>query len=273
MSLGRNQIIRRLGVSYQYLLYDKEDSIGIVTVNRPEVLNALNTKAFTEFYKLFQEIEDDPDIRVVILTGSGERAFIGGVDIRDMKDKNSVEIESFVATARKANDRVYTLSKPVIAAINGFALGGGFEMAMCCDLLIASENARIGQPEISLGIVPGGGAMQRFVRLVGIHKAKELIYTGDIIDARTALSMGIINKVVPLESLMPEAKALAQKLLSKGSVALAFAKKAINSGTNMSLTAGMDMDETFFARCFATEDQKEGMNAFVEKRNPVYRNR
>ena len=260
-------------MSYQHLLYDKEDGIGVVTVNRPEVLNALNTKAFTEFYTLFQEIEDDPDIRVVILTGSGERAFIAGVDVNEMKDKNSVEMEIFVAIARRANDRVYTLSKPVIAAINGFALGGGFEMALCCDLLIASENARIGQPEINLGIVPGGGAMYRFVRLVGIHRAKELTYTGDIIDANTALSIGLINKVVPLESLMPEARALAQKLLSKSGVALSFAKKAINSGINMSLTSGLDSDETFFARCFDTKDQKEGMNAFVEKRKPAFRNR
>ncbi len=260
-------------MSYKYLLYDKEDGIGIVTVNRPEVRNALNIEAYAEFYTLFQEIEDDPDVRVVILTGSGEKAFISGVDISGMKDKNSVEIEDFVAVARRANDRVYTLSKPVIAAINGFALGGGFEMAMCCDLLIASENARIGQPEISLGIVPGGGAMQRFVRLIGIHRAKELVYTGDIIDASTALSIGLVNRVVPLESLMPEVRALAQKLVSKSSVALSFAKKAINSGTGMSLTAGIDTDETFFARCFDTEDQKEGMNAFAEKRKPVFRNR
>jgi enoyl-CoA hydratase len=145
-------------VSYKYLLCDREDGIGIVTVNRPEVLNALNSEAYAEFYTLFQEIEDDPAIRVVILTGSGEKGFIAGVDIRGMKDKNSVEINDFVAIARRANERVYTLSKPVIAAINGFALGGGFEMALCCDLLIASENARIGQPEISLGIVPGGTA-------------------------------------------------------------------------------------------------------------------
>ena len=185
-------------MSYQHLLFEKEDGIGIVTVNRPAVLNALNTQAYAEFYDLFQEIEDDPDVRVVILTGSGEKAFIGGVDIREMKDKSTVEIEDFIAVARRANDRVYTLSKPVIAAINGFALGGGFEMALCCDLLLASKNARVGQPEISLGIVPGGGAMQRLTRLVGIHRAKELVYTGDIIDADTALSMGLVNKVVPL---------------------------------------------------------------------------
>jgi enoyl-CoA hydratase len=165
------------------------------------------------------------------------------------------------------------LSKPVIAAVNGFALGGGCEIALCCDLIFASTNARFGQPEINLGIVPGGGGMQRLTRLLGMHRAKELVYTGDIIDADTALAMGIVNKVVPLEKLMPEARALAQKLLSKSSVALSYAKKAINSGAGMSLAAAMDSDECFFARCFATEDQKEGMKAFVEKRKPVFRNR
>ena len=260
-------------MSYKNLLYEKEDGIGIVTINRPEVLNLLNIEVFVEIYKLFQEIEDDPDVRVVILTGSGEEAFIAGVDVSEMKDKNSVEIEDFVAIARKTGDRIFTLSKPVIAAINGFALGGGFEMAMNCDLLIASKNAKFGQPEITLGIVPGGGAMQKLTRLIGIHRAKELVYTGDIIDADTALAMGLVNKVVPLESLMTEAKALARKLLGKSSVALSFAKKAINSGTGMSLTSGIDLDETFFARCFDTEDQKEGMRAFLEKRKPVFRNK
>ena len=165
------------------------------------------------------------------------------------------------------------MSKPVIAAVNGFALGGGFEVALCCDIILASENARVGQPEISLGIVPGGGAMQRLPRLIGIHKAKELVYTGDVITAEAAMQMGLLNRVVPLAELMPQAKALAEKLLTKSSVALAYAKKAINSGTGMSLTAAMDSDENYFGRCFATEDQKEGMNAFVEKRKPDYKNR
>ena len=260
-------------MSYRYLLYSKEDGIGIVTINRPEVLNALNIDVFVELYELFQEIEDDRDVRVVILTGSGEKAFIAGVDVNEMKDKNSVEVERFINIARKTCDRIYTLNKPVIAAVNGFALGGGCEIVLCCDLILASKNARFGQPEINLGIVPGGGGMQRLVRLLGMHRAKELVYTGDIIDADTALAMGIVNKVVPLEILMPEARTLAQKLLSKSSVALSYAKKAINSGAGMSLAAAMDSDECFFARCFATEDQKEGMKAFIEKRKPVFRNR
>jgi enoyl-CoA hydratase len=260
-------------VSYKHLLYQKEDGIGLVTVNRPEVLNALDSRVFAEIFKLFQEIEDDPDVGVVILTGSGQKAFIAGVDVSGMKDKSGVEIEAFVAVARKTGDRIFSLSKPVIAAVNGFALGGGWEMAMNCDLIIASQNARFGQPEISLGIVPGGGAMQKLARTIGLARAKELVYTGDIIDADRALAMGLVNKVVPPESLMTEAKALARKLLSKSGVALAFAKKAINSGTAMSLDAGIDLDETFFARCFDTEDQKEGMKAFLEKRKPRFKNK
>ena len=260
-------------MNYKYLLYQKEDGIGLVTINRPKLLNLLDSQVFAEALKLFQEIEDDPEVGVVILTGSGQKAFIAGVDVSGMKDNNSVEIEAFVSIARKTGDRIFTLSKPVIAAVNGFALGGGWEMVMNCDLIIASQNAKFGNPEISLGIVPGGGAMQKLARTVGLARAKELVYTGDIIDADRALAMGLINKVVPLESLMTEAKALAKKLLSKSGVALSFAKKAINSGTAMSLEAGIDLDETFFARCFDTEDQKEGMSAFLEKRNPQFKNR
>jgi len=198
-------------VNYKYLLYQKEDGIGLVTINRPKLLNLLDSQVFAEALKLFQEIEDDPEVGVVILTGSGQKAFIAGVDVSGMKDNNSVEIEAFVSIARKTGDRIFTLSKPVIAAVNGFALGGGWEMVMNCDLIIASQNAKFGQPEISLGIVPGGGAMQKLARTVGLARAKELVYTGDIIDADRALAMGLINKVVPLESLMTEAEAVEQE--------------------------------------------------------------
>jgi enoyl-CoA hydratase len=260
-------------VELKYLLYEKEDGIGTVTVNRPDVLNALSLEVYKEIYNLFQAIEEDPDVRVVILTGSGQKAFIAGVDIVYMKDKTTVEIEEFVIAARRTGDRIYTLSKPVIAAVNGYTLGGGWEMALQCDIIIASENARFGNPEINLGIVPGGGGMQRLLRVVGTYRAKELILTGERIDATTALAMGLVNKVVPLENLMDEARILARKLLSKSSVALYYAKKTMNSGAGMSLASALDSDENFFARCFATEDQKEGMNAFLEKRDPVFKNR
>jgi enoyl-CoA hydratase len=259
-------------LEYSSLLVTKESGIGIVTINRPKVLNAMNIDVYRELYQMFMEIENDPDIRVVILTGAG-KAFVAGVDILGMKDNNPVSIQEFIRVARQAGDAIYNLSKPVIAAINGYAFGGGNELALACDLRIASENAQFGQQEITLGIVPGGGAMQKLPRLVGLAKAKEIVFTGEPFDARTALEIGMINKVVPAEKLMEEAKALAQKLLSRSSVALAYAKKSMNSGMDMSLSSAMDMDECFFARCFASEDQKEGMQAFTEKRKPQFKNR
>lgn len=261
-------------MSHQFLLFNKEGSIGIVTLNRPNVLNALSEEVYDELYEQFQEIETDPDVRVVILTGGGEKAFAAGADIAFMQPQNSIQIrKTIVDKNRRASDQIYTLSKPVIAAINGFALGGGCELAMCCDFRVATENAKFGQPEINLGIIPGAGGTQRLTRLIGMTKAKELIYTGDMIDANTALVLGLVNKVVPAANLMTEAKALAQKLLSKSSATLALAKKAINTGAEMDLASGLDVEGHCFALCFATEDQKEGMAAFLQKRKPEFKNK
>ena len=260
-------------MDYKNLLLAKEKGIGIVTVNRPGVLNALNTEIYRELYELFAEIENDPEIRVVILTGAGEKAFVAGVDIRDMKDKDIVTINEFIVTARRAGDKIYNLSKPVIAAINGFAFGGGNELALACDLRIASEAAQFGQQEINVGVIPGGGAIPRLTQLVGLTRAKEIVYTGDVIDAQTALRIGLVNKVVPPEKLMEEAKVLARKLLAKSSLILSYVKQAFNSGLDMDLASTLDLDECYFARCFATEDQKEGMKAFIEKRKPEFKNR
>jgi enoyl-CoA hydratase len=260
-------------LSYKYLLYVKDDGIGVVTINRPQVLNALNIEVYSELNEMFIEIEQDPEVRVVIITGAGEKAFVAGVDILEMKDKNSVDIEQFITIARWAGDRIYNLSKPVIAAVNGYAFGGGNELALACDLRIASENARFGQQEINVGVVPGGGSIPRLTQLVGMAKAKEIVFTGDVYDAQTALQMGIINKVVPLDKLMEEAKTLASKLLSKSSVTLSYIKKAFNTGIDLNLAAALDLDECYFARCFATEDQKEGMKAFFEKRKPEFKNK
>lgn len=260
-------------MDYRYLLYNKEGGIGTVIVNRPEVLNALSQSVYAELNGLFKEIEEDDEVHVVILTGSGEKAFIAGADIAAMQPMNSTGVRGFIDIARKAFDRVHTLSKPVIAAINGFALGGGCELAMCCDLRIASENAKFGQPEIGLGIIPGGGGTQRLSRLVGETRAKELIYTGDIIDAHTACSIGLINKVVSSDDLISEANALAKKMVAKSSVILSFAKKVINGGMNVDLSSGLDLEAECFALCFSTEDQKEGMTAFLEKRKPAFKGR
>jgi enoyl-CoA hydratase len=257
-------------VEYEFLQYAKEDGIGTVTVNRPAALNALNERVCTELNDVFQQIETDPDVRVVIITGSG-KAFVAGADVGEMHPQSSVQISNFVAVMRRTGERIYSLSKPVIGAINGFALGGGCELAMCCDLRIASEGARFGQPEMNLGIIPGFGGTQRLARLVGVARAKELIYTGDMIDARTALAMGLVNKVVPPENLMSEARTLAQKMLSKSSVALSLAKKAINGGLEANLATGLDLEGECFALCFATEDQKEGMAAFMEKRKAQFK--
>jgi enoyl-CoA hydratase len=221
---------------------------------------------------MFTEIENDPSIRVVILTGMG-KAFVAGVDIREMKDNDSKSIRKFIKIARRAGDAVYNLSKPVIAAVSGYAFGGGNELALACDLRIASEDARFGQQEINLGIVPGGGAIQRLTRLVGMTRAKEIVYFGDVIDARTALEIGFINRVVPPELLLDEARNWARKLLGKSTMALSYAKQAFQAGADMGLAAGLDLDESYFARCFDTEDQKEGMQAFVERRKPEFRNR
>jgi enoyl-CoA hydratase len=259
-------------LEFSSLQLTKESGIGVVTINRTEVLNALNIEVFGELHNMFTAIENDSDIRVVILTGAG-KAFVAGVDIQGMKDNNPVTIERFIKIARQAGDAIYNLSKPVIAAINGYAFGGGNELALACDLRIASDKAQFGQQEINLGIVPGGGAMQKLPRLVGMAKAKEIVFTGEVFNAQTALEIGMINKVVPADNLMDEAKALARKLLNKSSIALAYAKKSMNSGMDMSLSSAMDMDECFFARCFSTEDQKEGMQAFSEKRKPQFNNR
>lgn len=260
-------------MAYSNLLFEKGDGIGVVTINRPAALNALNSDVYNELYQIFQEIEKDSEVRVVILTGSGEKAFVAGADIAEMSSLNTVEIRKFITAARKASDAIWGLSKPVIATINGFTLGGGCELAMCCDLRIASENSKFGQPEINLGVIPGAGGTQRLPRLIGMTRAKELIYTGDIIDAKTALALGLVNKVVPQASLMQEAKDMAKKLLSKSGIALALAKTAMNSGANTDLASGLDLEIQCFAECFGTEDQKEGMKAFMQKRKPEFKNK
>jgi enoyl-CoA hydratase len=260
-------------VAYQTLLYTQENNIGVVTINRPQAANALNDLAYAELFQVFQEIETDPGVRVVIITGSGEKSFVAGTDITNMAKLSAAEARAFSSKLKKTYDLIWNLDKPVIAAVNGYALGGGAELAMSADIILASENARFGQLEINVGIIPGSGGTQRLQRLIGINRAKELIYTGKMIDAETAFEYGIVNKIVPIADLMKEARTLAETLLGKSSAILKLAKSAINMGGNVDLNTGLNIEIECFAQCFATEDQKESMAAFLEKRKPVLKHK
>jgi enoyl-CoA hydratase len=260
-------------VTYKTIVYEKANNVAKVTLNRPEALNALNSTVYNELYDVFEAIEQDDEVRAVIITGSGEKAFAAGTDVAEMANMNTLEIQKFMAIIRKASDRIYSVTKPTIAAISGYALGGGNELAMCCDLRIASEKARFGQPEINLGLIPGASGTQRLPRLIGVAKAKEMIFLGDMIDAATALNLGLVNKVVPPDKLMEEAMTWATKLASKSSPVLAMAKMAINTGLDTDLASGLTIETKCDALCFATEDQKEGMKAFLEKRKVVFKNK
>ncbi|HBE44089.1 MAG TPA: enoyl-CoA hydratase, partial [Deltaproteobacteria bacterium] len=223
-------------------------------------------------YNALCEIENDDSIGAIIITGSGDKAFAAGLDVKDVIDKSAVEISDFLWTApRKAFDKLTGIEKPTIAAIFGLALGGGCEVALCCDLRIASEDAVIGLPEINLGIISGSGATQRLPRLIGTTKAKEMLYTGDNINAQEAYRIGLVNKVVPKNTLMEEAKVLGKKLASKPKVALALIKKCVDNGLNMDLDSGLTLEMNSFTIAFTSEDGREGISAFVEKRKPNFK--
>ncbi|NPV90837.1 MAG: enoyl-CoA hydratase/isomerase family protein [Firmicutes bacterium] len=253
------------------LLERHEDGITVLKLNRPESRNAMNQEMMAEISRAIRELEDDDGTRVVVITG-GTEVFSAGGDIRQMEGMNPVYVtKSFYKEfGRECYDRIDNLSKPVIAAVSGYALGGGTEMVLACDLAVASETAVFGLPEIKLGIIPGAGGTQRLPRLIGRRKAKELIFTGDTIDARTAERLGLVNRVVPVESLMKETMKLAGKIARHGGMALMMAKSAINQGIEVDLAAGSMIEARNFAILFATEDQKEGMRSFSEKRRPKF---
>ena len=257
-------------MNYEFITLEKKDRIATITIDHPPV-NSLNRKTYEEIDQVSRDLNSYPDVKVVILTAAGEKAFAAGLDIKEVAGKSMNEMKDFCSVSSNASNSLAAIEKPVIAAINGFALGGGCELAMCCDLRVASENAKFGQPEINLGIIPGAGGTQRLTRLVGMTRAKELIYTGSVIDANVAFTMGLVNKVVPPNNLMEESKVLARKMLGKSSVALSLAKEAINGGSDASLYSGLDLEGQCFALCFATEDQKEGMAAFLEKRKSEFK--
>ncbi len=260
----------RGSMNFSNLLLKKEGNICILSINRPNALNALTTEVLKELGDAIEIVENDQDIFVLIITGEG-KAFVAGADIVEMKDKNAEEARTFAKLGIEVFRKLELMEKPVIAAVNGFALGGGCELAMSCDIRIAGEKARFGQPEVGLGITPGFAGTQRLSRLVGIAKAKELIFTADMINAQEAEKIGLVNKVVSQEELLDIAMEMAKKIASKGQIAVRYSKVAINRGIETDIETGMAIERDLFGLCFATEDQKEGMNAFVEKRNPEFK--
>jgi enoyl-CoA hydratase len=260
----------RGAMGFNTITYDKGDGIGVVTLNRPKSLNALCDELIAELGTVFDEIGEDRDVAAVIITGSA-KAFAAGADIKEISQIASPAVaQGFVSRIHAVFNRIEGCAKPVIAAISGFALGGGCELALACDLRIAAENAVFGLPEIKLGVIPGGGGTQRLPRLVGVGRAKELLYTGDSIDAQEAYRIGLVNKVVPPESLMDEARTMAAKLAKRPPVALKMTKLAVNEGINMDLYSAIGHESRCFEILFSTADQKEGMQAFIEKREPKF---
>ncbi len=254
-------------MEFRNLVIEKRDAIGIIKINRPESLNSLNIETLGEIRDVLTSLNNDEEIKVLIFTGEG-KAFIAGADIKQMKDMNENEAKEFCNLGQKIFDIIENLDKPIIAAVNGFALGGGCELAMACDIRLASENAKFGQPEVNLGVIPGFGGTQRLSRLVGKGIAKELIFTGDIIDVHTAFRIGLVNKVAASENLLNEALAMAQKIASKGPAAVMIAKSVINRGLEVDLAKGLTIERDGFTQCVASGEAKEGMEAFVEKRKP-----
>jgi len=254
-------------VDYRNILIELMPPVGILKINRPDSLNALNSETLGEIREGIKALNNHDEIRVIIITGEG-KAFIAGADIKLMKDMNETEAREFCQTGQKLFDLIENLDKPVIAAVNGFALGGGCELAMACDFRIASETAKFGQPEVNLGIIPGFGGTQRLPRIVGVGMAKELIFTGDIIDANTALRISLVNRVTPAENLMETVIAIAQKIASKGPAAVLIAKSVINRGMETTLARSFAIEQDGFLQCFASGEAREGMTAFVEKRKP-----
>lgn len=257
-------------LEYNTLLLEKKNGIGTLTINRPKNLNALNKEVLEELTQVLKDVEKEEDIHVLIITGAGEKAFVAGADIKEMKDKNAIEGRDFSTLGNMAFSQLENLRQPTIAAVNGFALGGGCELAMACDIRIGSVNAKFGQPEVGLGITPGFGGTQRLSRLVGLAKAKELIYTAKTINANEAMSIGLLNQLVEAADLVAEAEKMAQAIMKQSPLAVEASKKVINRGYEMDLIHGLEMEAEMFGALFATEDQKEGMTAFTEKRKAAF---
>lgn len=258
-------------MEFTHLLFEVEAGVATVTINRPKALNALNSEVMAEINAAFTVCGKDETIKAIVLTGAGEKSFVAGADISQMVEMRPQQAMVFMEYGIETFRLIETLPKPVIAAVNGFALGGGTELAMACDIRFASENARFGQPEILIGLIPGWGGTQRLARLIGMGRAKELIMGGEQISAQRAYEIGLVNKVFPLEQLLPEAKKFAAKLAALPGFALKMAKHAINFGYDLALDNAMRLETECCAQCFSTDDQKEGMRAFLEKRKAVFK--
>jgi len=259
-------------MDYQFILYEKSERIATITINRPEVRNALTQALMEELGDAINRAEVDNEVRVLILTGAGDRSFVAGADIGEVGARDTLsELGLNSRVRRDVFSLLDHLFKPSIAAVNGYALGGGCELALACTLRIASDSAQFGQPEINIGIIPGLGGTQRLTRLVGKGRAMELILTGDMIGAQEAYRIGLVNKVVPADQLMEEARALGQKLASKPPLALKAAKDAVDYGADMSLSAALEFENRLFAILSGSEDANEGVSAFLEKRKPEWR--
>lgn len=258
-------------MAYETLLVETQERICTVKVNRPKALNALNPQVLEDLIQAFEKINADEQVGAVLLTGEGEKAFVAGADIAAMKEMNALDARRFCELGHRAMNAVETCRKPVVAAVHGFCLGGGMELALSCDFIYASENAKLGLPEVNLGLFPGFGGTQRLARLVGRARAKELVFTARMISADEALQMGIVNRVLTPDVLMEEVGKTLREILSKGPVAVELAKRVINQGTDLDLNSGLTLEASTFPLIFATEDRIEGVTAFLEKRKAQFR--
>ncbi len=260
-------------LTLENVLYEKKGATAYVTVNRPKVLNALNQRTWMDLRTAFEDARDDPDVRGVIVTGEGDKAFIAGADISELATLTAVDAQRSTSDGQAVLNLIEGLGKPVVAAVNGFALGGGCETAMACTIRVASDNARFGQPEVKLGVIPGAGGTQRLPRLVGKGRALQLILSGEMITAQEAYRIGLVNEVVPAAELIPRAEAVLRQINSNAPLAVKYSLEAVNQGLETSQAEGLSLEASLFGLCAGTDDKKEGTSAFLAKRKPQFQGR